>query len=229
MTLSPESNYEAAQPIDGGESQDVDQICSEDLSLPVVFLESSNSANESSIRSNSIMAYNNSPPISPSLFPPAPFSSSSLFSITPQDAAHLVRMQDKQDDGLSSYLIQIKLRPLYSDDVINGACLRKFPRLINGIPLGAGFLSRDQLSGIKWRLIEGSQSTLTFISTPIKQDEAEESKTCFKESLVKQSQAVFGDMTVKASIMLTKCIQTDEDFIINDIAINLEEGLQFRD
>lgn len=176
------------------------------------------------------MAYTNSPPISPSgLFPNSQYSASSIFSISHQDASTVVRNQDRNDEGLGHYLIQIRLRPLFSDDIISGACLRKLPRLINGIPLGAGFLSRDQLSGIKWRMIEGSHSPLAFISSAIKQDEAEESKTCFKESLIKQSQAVFGDVTVKASIMLTKCIQNDDDFVINDIAVNYGEGLQFRD
>ncbi|XP_005111666.1 uncharacterized protein LOC101858077 [Aplysia californica] len=171
---------------------------------------------------------NNSPPSSP-LSPPISQSSSSLFSVSPQNASLLVRALSKSDDSRHCYFIHLTLRPLFADDVIPGSCLRKLPRLVNGIPLGAGFLSRDQLSEIKWRLVEGGHSNLTFISTPLLREEAEESKNCLRDRLAKQAPAIFGDMTVKASLVLSRCLDIEEDFVLNDIAVNLEEGLHFRD
>ena len=70
---------------------------------------------------------------------------------------------------------------------------------------------------------------MTFISTPLHRDEAEESKASFKDRIVKQAQDIFGEMTVKASLHLSRCLDLEEGVILNDIAVNLEEGLHFRD
>lgn len=168
---------------------------------------------------------NNSPPLSPF----AMTSTSSVFTISPQDAAALVHYVQKDDDSRHCYFIHLTLRPLFSDDIIPGTSLRKLPRLINGIPLGAGFLSRDQIGEIKWRLVEGGHSVLTFISSPLLRQEAEEYKNSLKERLQKQAQAVFGDLTIKVSVVLSRCIDFDDDLTLNDIAVNIGEGLHFRD
>ena len=172
-----------------------------------------------------------SSPLSPSPLPGHLGSSASLFSISPYDAAQLVTMVKTQDshDARHCYFIHLKLRTVFSDDAIPGSCIRKLPRLLNGIPLGAGFLSRDQISEIRWRLVEGEHSTLTFLSCPLLRDEAEESRTSFRDRLITQAQAVFGDITVRASLSLSKCLDYHDDLILNDIATNVGDGLQFKD
>ena len=118
---------------------------------------------------------------------------------------------------------------MYSDSPIPNACLKKIPRLLNGIPLGPGVMARDQMDSIRWRYIEGGTKLHTFISVPMYEEEASENKRALRDALVKQSQAVFGDITVKASIILSHCVNYDDDLVLNDIAVPLEEGLHFRD
>lgn len=172
-----------------------------------------------------------SAPLSPSHLPGHLGSSASLFTISPHDAAQLVRMVKTHDspEPKNCYFIHLKLRTMFSEDSIPGTCIRKLPRLLNGIPLGAGFLSRDQISEIRWRLVEGEHSTLTFLSYPLLQDEAEESRTSFRDRLITQAQAVFGDITVRASLSLSKCLDYHDNLVLNDIATNVGDGLQFKD
>lgn len=141
----------------------------------------------------------------------------------------MVSEVQKDEDSRHCYLLHLNLRPLFSDDVIPGSCLRRLLRLVNGIPLGAGLLSRDQLRGIQWRLVEGGNTALTFISCPLLVEEAEESKNGLKDRLSKQAHAVFGDMTVKAGVVLSRCLEYSEDIVLNDIAVVNGEGLHFRD
>ena len=77
--------------------------------------------------------------------------------------------------------------------------------------------------------MEGGHSNLTFISSPLLREEAEESKTSFRDRLAKAAPTIFGDMTVKAGLHLTRVMDMEEDMVLNDIAVNLEEGLHFRD
>lgn len=67
------------------------------------------------------------------------------------------------------------------------------------------------------------------MSTPISQEEAEETKRALKDRMMRQSQELFGDITVKATVILSQCVHFDDEFIINDIAVPNEEGLHFRD
>lgn len=168
-----------------------------------------------------------SPPSPPAMSPgPQP---ASLFSVTHQEAASMVKECQKEDKSRHCYLLQIMLMPLYSHDSIPGSALRKLPRLVNRIPLGAGFLSSDQIKGINWRMLEGSNAGPTFISYPLLEEEAEDYKACLRDRLMKQAGAVFGDLTVKASITLSRCVDYSFDFILNDIAVTNGEGLHFRD
>ena len=153
----------------------------------------------------------------------------SLFTISSTEAAKTVRNQRKSEDDKYCFLIQVSLQSVYSDTPIPNACLKKLPRLLNGIPLGPGVMARDQLDNIRWRYIEGGTKLHSFISVPMYEEEAEESKRSFRDNLIKQSQAVFGDITVKACVILSHCVSYEDDIIINDIAVPLEEGLHFRD
>lgn len=155
--------------------------------------------------------------------------SASLFTISSSEAAKLVRNQKKRDDDKYCFLLQLSFQSVYSDAPIPNACLKKLPRLLNGIPLGPGLMARDQMDGIRWRYVEGGTRLHTFISVPMYEDEAKEAKTSLKDTLMKQSHAVFGDITVKASVILSHCIHYDDDIVFNDIAVLLEEGLHFRD
>ncbi|KAH3864051.1 uncharacterized protein LOC127866756 [Dreissena polymorpha] len=155
--------------------------------------------------------------------------SASLFTITSSEASKLVRNQRKRDDDRFCFLLQVSFQSVYSDSPIPNTCMKKIPRLLNGIPLGPGVMARDQLDSIRWRYIEGGTKLHTFISVPMFEEEAEESKRSLRDSLMRQSQAVFGDITVKASVILSHCINYDDDIILNDIAVPLEEGLHFRD
>ncbi|KAH3864054.1 uncharacterized protein LOC127866755 [Dreissena polymorpha] len=155
--------------------------------------------------------------------------SASLFTISSSEASILVRNQRKRDDDRFCFLLQVSFQSVYSDSPIPNTCMKKIPRLLNGIPLGPGVMARDQLDSIRWRYIEGGTKLHTFISVPMFEEEAEESKRSLRDSLMRQSQAVFGDITVKASVILSHCINYDDDIILNDIAVPLEEGLHFRD
>ncbi|XP_041364719.1 uncharacterized protein LOC121380052 [Gigantopelta aegis] len=159
-------------------------------------------------------------------------SQKSLFTINSHDAAKMVRLQrTKADDDNKKqcYLIQVTFSPLYSDSEIPNSCFRKLPRLVNGIPLGAGLMSKDQLETIRWRYVEGSRTTQTFISNPMYQEEAEGDKRSLRERLIKLAPVIFGDVTVRATVVLSQCLNYDEDLVVNDIAVSLDEGLRFRD
>lgn len=155
--------------------------------------------------------------------------SNSHFTISPRDAGRLVQSHRKTEDEQHCFLLQISFQTVYSDADIPNSVIKKLPRLVNGIPLGAGLMARDQLGSIRWRYIEGGRKMHTFVSKPICQEDAEETKRALKDRLVKQSHAIFGDITVKATVILSQCLNFDDDFIINDIAIPLDEGLHFRD
>ncbi|CAG2196682.1 unnamed protein product [Mytilus edulis] len=156
-------------------------------------------------------------------------NSNSHFTISPRDAAKLVHSQRKREDERRCFLLQIAFSSVYSDADIPNSCFKKLPRIVNGIPLGAGVLANEQVGNIKWKYVEGGKKMHTFISKPICEEEAEESKTAIKDSFVRHSQVLFGDITVKATLILSRCINFDDDFIINDIATTLNEGLHFSD
>lgn len=156
-------------------------------------------------------------------------SSGSHFTVSGHDAGKLVHSQRKSEDERHCYLLQISFQTVYSDAEIPNSCFKKLPRLVNGIPLGAGLMARDQLDTIRWKYVEGGRKIHTFLSTPICEEEAMETKVTLKDRLIKQSHAIFGDITVKATIILSQCLNFDNDVIINDIALPLDEGLHFRD
>ncbi|KAK3089592.1 hypothetical protein FSP39_004864 [Pinctada imbricata] len=155
--------------------------------------------------------------------------SSSHFTISPKNVGRMVCSQRKAEDERHCYLLQLSFQTVYSDAEIPHSCFKKLPRLVNGIPLGAGQMARDQLGSIRWKYVEGGKNTHSFVSEPICQEEAEETRRSLKDRLLKQSQAIFGDITVKATVVLSQCIHFDDDFIINDIATHSDDGLHFRD
>lgn len=132
------------------------------------------------------------------------------------------------DDGppVACFLMYIMVKPVYSDGQIPQSCFKKIPRLINGIPLGAGKLTASQSQNIQWRFVEGTNS---FLSRPITREEAEESRKSLRDNLMQNGRQVFGDITVKLNIVLTECIKYDEEIFINDIAYSSDEGLHFTD
>ena len=133
---------------------------------------------------------------------------------------------DEVRNDAACYLMHVTIRPVYSDAQVPQSCYKKLPRLINGIPLGAGKLTKSQSENIQWRFIEG---TTSFLSVPISKDEAEESRKRLRDNLVQYGRQVFGDLTVKVNIVLTECIKYDEEIFINDIAYSSDEGLRFTD
>ena len=155
--------------------------------------------------------------------------SASRFTISPKEAATMVKNQRQAEDDKNCYLLQLSFQSVYSETSIPNTCFKKLPRLVNGIPLGPGLMARDQLDSIRWRYVEGGTKLHTFISVPMYEEDAEETKRTLKDRLVNQSQAIFGDITVKASVILSSCLNYDDDIIINDIAVTMDEGLHFRD
>ncbi|ESP01098.1 hypothetical protein LOTGIDRAFT_238371 [Lottia gigantea] len=153
----------------------------------------------------------------------------SEFTISPKEAMILVKKQSKEDDGKKCYMMQITFTNVYSDSEVPNSCFRILPRLLNGVPLGAGLMSRDQLQTVRWKFIEGTKHSHTFISQPLLKDEAQETKRGLRDRLIQQSQRIFGDLTVKANIVLSECINYDGDMILNDIAVPNEDGFHFRD
>lgn len=158
-----------------------------------------------------------------------PIISNSLFTITPHDASKLVKSVNHKEDNRKCYMLQVSFYPVYSDVDIPNSAYKKLPRLVNGIPLGAGYMSREETRSIRWKYIEGSKKNHTFISVPLSLDDAEETKRSLKDSLIVYARNVFGDITVKATVILSMCLNYDDDFIVNDIAESVQEGLHFRD
>lgn len=158
-------------------------------------------------------------------------SSGSPFTVSPHEAGLLVRSKRKDyEEDKKCYLLQVSFQPLYCDAEIPNSCIRKLPRVVNGIPLGAGVMPCDQMRGsIRWKYVEGGKKVHTFISVPISEEEAKETKTLLKYRFLKQSHDIFGDVTIKATIVLSLCLNYEADLIINDIAESLDEGLHFRD
>ncbi|XP_074649535.1 uncharacterized protein LOC141904777 [Tubulanus polymorphus] len=159
-------------------------------------------------------------------------ASVSPFTISPQQANILVNENNFHGhDNLSCFLMQISCRSVYGEHPVPQSAIKKLPRLINGIPLGAGTLTSEQTSNIRWRYVEGSgvSGVHTFLSHPLTTDEAIHSKAAFRDRLMQKSQLVFGDVTVKANIVLSKCMSYDADFFINDIADSFDSGLHFKD
>lgn len=124
------------------------------------------------------------------------------------------------------YLMHVTIKTVYSDSQVPQSCYKRIPRLINGIPLVAGKLTQSQSQNIKWKFIEG---TTSFLSVPIRRDEAEESRKQLRDTLIQHGRQVFGDLTVKLNLVLTECIKYDEEIFINDIAYSSDEGLHFTD
>ena len=62
---------------------------------------------------------------------------------------------DEVRNDAACYLMHVTIRPVYSDAQVPQSCYKKLPRLINGIPLGAGKLTKSQSENIQWRFIEG--------------------------------------------------------------------------
>lgn len=163
-------------------------------------------------------------------------STTSHFTVSPLNASRQVSKQCYTNDDRCCYLMQITLCTVYTgnaSDTLPHACYKRLLRLVNGIPLGAGVMKSDQTEKIRWRYVEGlsgsGRGTQTFISEPMYRDEAEDAKRGFKDRLIKQSRSVFGDITVKASVILSQCIHYDKEFYINDVADIVNDGFHFRD
>lgn len=178
-------------------------------------------------------------------FTPTPSRSPtrSMFTITAREASAAVSNCNTQrkekissnnnnnDDNCSDasyacYLMHVTVKPVYSDSQIPQSCYKKIPRLINGIPLGAGKLTKSQSQNIQWRFVEGTNS---FLSVPIFREDADECRRRLRDNLIQHGRQVFGDMTVKLNIVLTECVKYDEELFINDIAYSSDEGLHFTD
>ncbi len=153
----------------------------------------------------------------------------SPFTVTSHNASQMVRNQQLIEDNRKCYLMQITLQAVYGTGVLPQSSYKKLPRIINGIPFGPGRLSHVQAESIIWRYVEGSRDVQTFISKPISGDDADEHRRQLRDRLVKQAKDIFGDVTVKASIILSQCVHFDSDLFINDIADTFEEGLHFND
>lgn len=155
-------------------------------------------------------------------------STESPFTLSAKEASKFVNNQARRGDNRQCYLMHVSFQTVYGGEhALPQSCFKKLPRLINGIPLGAGKMSSPRPQPIIWRYIEGSRAFHTFLSGPITYDDAEEARKSFKERLLKQAKAVFGDITVKATIVLSQCVYYDEEFFINDIADSMDDTLHF--
>ena len=152
----------------------------------------------------------------------------SPFTISPKDAEKLVKEQRFSDDNRHCFMIQISFTPVYGSSSPSQGVYKKLPRLINGIPFGAGRLSQRE-ADIRWKYIEGSRDTHMFISVPMTKDEADETCKTLRDMLLRKAKQVFGDVTVKSNIFLSQCLYFDCEFFINDLADSVEEGLHFHD
>ena len=145
------------------------------------------------------------------------------------DASNTLCQKNQVANNRNTFLLQVSFHPVYGSNPLPQSVYKKLPRLINKIPLGAGKLSQTQTNNIRWRYMEGSKDSQIFMSCPLTKEEAIEDRLVFRDTLVKQAKAVFGDVTVKMSIILSECVHFESDVYVNDIADVMEEGLQFHD
>jgi len=161
----------------------------------------------------------------------------SIFTITQKEASanvaqwnidrkQLINNNNEGEADLACYMMYVTVRPVYADAQIPHTCFKKLPRLINGIPLGAGKLTKAESQNIHWKFIEG---TTNFLSIPITREEANTGRKNLRDNLMRYGKEVFGEVTVKLNIILTECIKYDEELFINDIAYSSDEGLHFTD
>ena len=150
-------------------------------------------------------------------------SSKSAFVISPQEASQLVSSQDTEDNR-RCYLLQVIFSPVYGA-TISPPSYKKLPRLINGIPLGPGKLTQSQADATVWRYIEGCGDVHMFLSQPITQEEANGTRVTFSNLLVRQAKAIFGDVTVKTTLLLSQCLAFDSGIFLNDVASAVDDGL----
>ncbi|CAH1794659.1 unnamed protein product [Owenia fusiformis] len=157
-------------------------------------------------------------------------SANSPFTISTSSASHMVREQRYNDnESHHCYILHISFQPVYTPEgSIPLSSYKKIPRIVNGIPFGAGRTTGDQ-SIIKWRYIEGGKNFQTFVSLPISLEDAEDTRMRLKDRLITQSRDIFADVTVRATVMLSRCVHYDADFLLNDLADPLDETLHFHD
>ena len=146
-----------------------------------------------------------------------------------KDASNSLCQKDQLTDNRKTFLIQVAFHPVYGCSLLPQSVYKKLPRLINGIPLGAGKLSQAQTTNIRWRYLEGCRDSQIFVSCPLTVEQATEDRLLFRDNLIKQAKAVFGDVTVKMDVILSECLHFESDVYVNDIADVMEEGLQFHD
>lgn len=157
-------------------------------------------------------------------------SAFSPFSLTPQEASQLAKESTRGDtDNRKCFFLTLRLETVYGSSPIPHGVYKKLPRIINGIPLGAGKLNHINASDILWKYVQGGSEMHMFISRPTTLEAAEETKVLLRNRLVRQSKEIFGDITVKASITLSLCLAYDSEIFINDIAEPMCEGLHFID
>ena len=94
-------------------------------------------------------------------------SSYSTFTVTARDASLIVKGQNHREDNRRCYTIQVAFQVVYGGGPLPQSTYKKLPRLINGIPLGAGRLSQTQADSIRWRYVEESKDSPIFVSVPL--------------------------------------------------------------
>ena len=164
-------------------------------------------------------------------------SSYSPFTIKPAAVSAMIRennekITERDVKRKHCYVMQLTFRTVYGSGQLPQSYVMKLPRLINGVPLGAGRLTQSQEEGILWKYVEQGGSAVggdmhTFVSVPITEDEAERTRQALTRRLVKHAKALFGGITVKTNMAVSECLHYDSDIYINDIASPMDEGLHF--
>ena len=157
-------------------------------------------------------------------------TSFSPFIVSPREAADLARAASARgNDNVGCFLLSVRFLPVYGAVPVPAGVYKKLPRMVNGIPLGPGRLSHIEPTDILWKYVEGCSDVHTFVSQPMTQEEAEQTRLALLSALVKHAKTVFGDVTVKASVTLSQCLAYDSDLIVNDIAEPMDKGMHFID
>ena len=127
-------------------------------------------------------------------------------------------------------LLQIALSPVYSDGELPQSVFKKLPRVVNDIPFGPGRLAPTELAGqVRWKYVEGLRALHTFFSEPMTSEDAQETRRQVRLRLTREARAIFGELTVKVTLLLSKCMAIDADVFVNDVAEITQNGMYFSD
>jgi len=82
---------------------------------------------------------------------------------------------------------------------------------------------------LSWRYVEAGDANLAmFLSDPLTSVEAETTRMQVQDTLATNGENVFGDESIRATVVLSVCFRFDCAAFVNDVAQPQDQGLHFR-